>query len=366
MSGAMASAEPGVVTIRAAPLRAVARAIVGAAGSQPDEAALVAGQLVESNLTGHDSHGVGLLPRYVEVFRLGRLRPNQHASIAADTGPLLTLDGNMGYGQVIAYEAMQLGIERARQWGVAVVALANSHHIGRIGHWAEQCVAAGMVSMHYVNAISQPVVAPFGGRDARFVTNPFCVGLPRPGGEPIVLDFATSRIAMGKVRLARNRGVEVGPDTLLDGHGQPTCDPNVMYRLPFGALLPFGEHKGYGLAVICELLGGALTGGRTLHERTPGREVINNMLTVIIDPQRLGTGANFAAELAQFEAWVKASPLAPGVDRVRLPGEPEQEHRRERHANGIPIDRITWEEIVRAGAELRLARPELERLAELA
>jgi hydroxycarboxylate dehydrogenase B len=366
MSGAIASVEPGVVTIHAAPLRAVVRAIVGGAGSEPEEAALVARQLVESNLTGHDSHGVGLLPRYVEVFRLGRLRPNQHASIAADTGPLLTLDGNMGYGQVIAYEAMQMGIERARQWGVAVVALANSHHIGRIGHWAEQCVAAGMVSMHYVNAISQPVVAPFGGRDARFVTNPFCVGLPRPGGEPIVLDFATSRIAMGKVRLARNRGVEVGPDTLLDGHGQPTCDPNVMYRPPFGALLPFGEHKGYGLAVICELLGGALTGGRTLHERTPGREVINNMLTVIIDPQRLGTGANFAAELAQFEAWVKASPLAPGVDRVRLPGEPEQEHRRERHANGIPIDRTTWAEIVRAGGELGLAPSELERLAELA
>ena len=356
----------GAVHVHAAPLRAVASAIVAGTGSEPGEAALVARQLVEANLTGHDSHGVGLLPRYVEVFRLGRLKPNRHATIVVDAGSMLTLDGNLGYGQVIAYEAMQLGIERATTHGVAVVALANSHHIGRIGHWAEQCVAAGMVSMHYVNAISQPVVAPFGGRDARFVTNPFCVGMPRPGGEPIVLDFATSRIAMGKVRVARNKGVEVGPDTLLDGHGEPTRDPNAMYRQPFGALLPFGEHKGYGLAVICELLGGALTGGRTLHERTPGREVVNNMLTVIIDPQRLGTGANFAAEQAQFEAWVKASPLAPGVDRIRLPGEPEQEHRRERRSHGIPIDRTTWEEIVRAGGELGLARPELERLAELA
>jgi len=357
--------QTGYVTVRAEPLQAVTRAIVGRTGSAAREADLVALQLVEANLTGHDSHGVGMLPRYVEVFHLGRLKVNQHVSVVMDGGALLTLDGNMGYGQVIAFETMQMGIARAKEYGVAVVGLSNSHHIGRIGHWAEQCIAAGLISMHYVNVVSQPVVAPFGGRDARFVTNPFCVGIPRPGEEPVLLDFATSRIAMGKVRVAMNKGVEVGADTLLDHQGEATRDPRVMFQQPFGAILPFGEHKGYGLAMVCELLGGALSGGRTLHERTPGREIVNNMFSIIIDPERLGTAANLAAEAKQFAAWVKASPLAQGVDRIKLPGEPEQDYRRERGANGIPIDPATWTEIIAAAARLGLTRREVEQLAEL-
>jgi uncharacterized oxidoreductase len=357
------SENASYVTVHAAPLKAVTRAIIARTGSSQSEAGLVADQLVEANLTGHDSHGVGMLPRYVEVFRLGRLKPNQHVSVVLDGGALLTLDGNMGYGQVMGYEAMQMGIARAGVHGVAVVGLANSHHIGRIGHWAEQCIAAGLISMHYVNVVSQPVVAPFGGRDARFVTNPFCVGIPRPGNEPILLDFATSRIAMGKVRVAMNKGVEVGADTLLDHEGEPTRDPRVMFQPPFGAILPFGEHKGYCLAMVCELLGGALSGGRTLHERTPGREIINNMFSIIIDPQRLGTAANLAAEMEQFAAWVKESPRAPGVDRVKMPGEPEQDHRRERGASGIPIDPTTWSDIIGAAELLGLTRREVEQLA---
>jgi uncharacterized oxidoreductase len=351
------------ITVRAEPLKAVVRAIVARTGSSEREAALVADQLVEANLTGHDSHGVGMLPRYVEVFQLGRLKPNQHVSVVLDGGALLTLDGNMGYGQVMGYEAMELGIARARQYGSAVVGLANSHHIGRIGHWAEQCIAAGLISMHYVNVVSQPVVAPFGGRDARFVTNPFCVGIPRPGMQPIVLDFATSRIAMGKVRVAMNKGVEVAPGILLDQRGEPTRDPRVMFERPPGALLPFGEYKGFGMAMVCELLGGALSGGRTLHERTPGREIINNMLSIIIDPARLGTAANLAAETAEFEAWVKQSPLGEGVDRIKLPGEPEQDYRRARGAKGIPIDPTTWSEIIAAAGLVGIKRDEIEQLA---
>jgi uncharacterized oxidoreductase len=353
------------IIVRAEPLKAVTRAIVGRTGSSAREAELVADQLVEANLTGHDSHGVGMLPRYVEVFRLGRLKVNQHVSVVMDAGALLTLDGNMGYGQVMGFEAMQMGIARAGVHGVAVIGLSNSHHIGRIGHWAEQCIAAGLISMHFVNVVSQPVVAPFGGRDARFVTNPFCVGIPRPGNEPVLLDFATSRIAMGKVRVAMNKGVQVGADTLLDHRGEPTRDPQVMFKQPFGAILPFGEHKGYALAMVCELLGGALSGGRTLHERLPGREIINNMFSIIVDPERLGTAANLAAEMEQFAAWVKDSPLAQGTDRIKLPGEPEQEHRRERGVRGIPVDPTTWTDIIGAAGLVGLTQREVKQLAGL-
>jgi uncharacterized oxidoreductase len=174
---------------------------------------------------------------------------------------------------------------------VAVLGLANAHHIGRIGHWAEQCLAAGLVSIHFVNVISEPIVAPFGGTDGRFVTNPMCVGIPMAGTDPIVLDFATSRIAMGKVRVAFNKGEKRGARHPDRRPGQPTNDPGVMFREPHGALLPFGEHKGYGLAVACEILAGALTGGITLHARPDPNAIINNMLSFIVDPDRLGTAA---------------------------------------------------------------------------
>lgn len=354
------------VVVAAAPLKAVVRAVVACAGSSEREAQLVAEQLVEANLTGHDSHGVGMLPRYVEALGEGGLRINQQLTVVTDAGALLMLDGNAGYGQVMAHDAMALGIGRAAEHGVAVVGLANSHHIGRIGHWAEQCVAAGYVSIHFVNVISRPVVAPFGGRDARFVTNPFCVGIPMASGEPILLDFATSRIAMGKVRVALNKGEAVKPDTLLDANGEPTTDPAALFATPGGAILPFGEHKGYGLAVVCEILGGALAGGITLHEPPPGRRIINNMLTFIVDPRRLGTADRLAREAAAFADWVRASPPMQGVDRVRLAGEPEREARRERLAHGIPIDATTWSQIVEAAAQVDLDRAAVERLAGLA
>jgi uncharacterized oxidoreductase len=351
------------VVVAAQPLKAAVHAVVARAGSAEREATLVAEQLVEANLTGHDSHGVGMLPRYVEALAEGGLRINQQLSVLTDAGALLMLDGNAGYGQVMAFDAMVLGIERATEHGVAVVGLANSHHIGRIGHWAEQCVAAGLVSIHFVNVISKPVVAPFGGRDARFVTNPFCVGIPMAGGEPILLDFATSRIAMGKVRVAYNKGEQVKPDTLLDARGEPTTDPAALFAEPSGAILPFGEHKGYGMAVVCEILGGALAGGRTLHERPTQRSIINNMLSFIVDPRRLGTAERLAQEAIAFAEWVRASPSMAGVERVKLAGDPERESRRDRLARGIPIDATTWNQIVGAAIRVGLTAAEVEAIA---
>jgi uncharacterized oxidoreductase len=350
------------VSVAPARLRAAVRAIVERGGSNERESTLVAGQLVEANLTGHDSHGVGMVPRYVEALAEGGLRVNQQLSVVTDAGALLMLDGNAGYGQVMAFDAMRLGIERAAEHGVAVVGLANSHHIGRIGHWAEQCVAEGLVSIHFANVIARPVVAPFGGRDARFVTNPFCVGIPMADGEPILLDFATSRIAMGKVRVAFNKGEQVRPDTLLDARGEPTGDPGALFAEPGGAILPFGEHKGYGMAVVCEILGGALAGGRTLHDRPTHRSIINNMLTFIVDPGRLGTAERLAREAMAFAEWVRASPPMAGVDRVRLAGEPEREWRAAR-AEAIPIDATTWRQIVAAAERLGLPAAQLESIA---
>ena len=345
-------------------LQAAIEAIVAKGGSSPKEAGLVAANLVEANLTGHDSHGVGMIPRYVESLLQGGLRVNQSPAIKLDSGPMLRLDGNAGYGQAIGVEAMALGIARAKTHGVCVVGLANSHHLGRIGHWAEQCVREGLVSMHFVNVISRPIVAPWGGRDARFGTNPVCIGIPRTGKDPILLDFATSRIAQGKTRVAHNQGKELPPGILIDDKGDPTTNPRYSVIPPVGAILPFGEHKGYGLALICELLGGALTGGETQHVRDDAKKrVLNGMLTVIIDPAKLGTGTHLDQQTDAFIEWLMQSPPTADTDRVKLAGEPERAYKRERLKSGIDVDPTTWQEILAAGGKLGLDRGTIERTA---
>ena len=347
--------------------RALARAIeaiVAAGGSDAREARLVAENLVTANLTGHDSHGVGMIPRYVESLLEGGLKVNQHPKTVFDGGAMLSLDGQQGYGQVIGLEAMETGIARAKQHGLCVMGLARSHHLCRIGQWAEQAVAAGLISLQFTNVISRSIVAPYAGADARFGTNPVTIGIPLPGEPPFILDMATSAVAQGKIRVAHNKREQVSSEWLIDDQGNPTSDPRYGVIEPFGALRTFGLYKGYGLAVVCELLGGALTGGGTWHSDDRSKKrVWNGMLTILIDPQRLGTGDAFAAETTAFLQSLRQSPVAPGFDKVRIAGEPERESRARRERDGIPIDPATWNEILAAGAKLKVGDDVIERLA---
>ena len=341
-------------------LRAQCATIFIACGSAAQEAETVANNLVMANLSGHDSHGVGMLPRYVDAVLEGGLRPNAQVQTVLDIGSMLTLNGQRGYGQVIGEQAMELGMRRAKAHGSCIMALGESHHLGRIGHFAEMAVAQGLVSLHFVNVMARPSVAPWGGTDGRFGTNPCCIGIPLMGREPFILDFATSRVAQGKMRVAHNQGQSVAPGLLIDERGHPTTQPSVVV-VPqagglFGALLPFGEHKGYGLAVACELLGGALTGGGSWHQPRPhSRAVTNGMLTILIDPAQLGTQASFESEALAFVDWVQQSPPARETESVQIAGEPERKARLERERNGIEIDETTWREIVAAGHKVGVA-----------
>ena len=346
---------------QAVELRAKVAGIVRAAGSAETEAQQVANNLVMANLCGHDSHGVGMLPRYIDAVLEGGLQPNTGVKTVLDGGTILSLDGQRGYGQVVGEQAMHMGIERALAQGSCIMGLGNAHHLGRIGHWAEMAVAKGLVSIHFVNVLSRPVVAPWGGADGRFGTNPCCIGIPLAGREPFILDFATSRVAQGKMRVAYNEGRQMPPGYLIDPQGHPTTDPGVVV-VPqnsspngnmFGALLTFGEHKGFGMAVACELLGGALTGGGTMHRQSDSRRaVLNGMLTILIDPQRMGSPTAFESEAAAFIDWVRQGPVAPGIDAVLTAGEPERAARREREIEGIALDEQTWGEIEQAGLKV--------------
>src|ERR1043166_6262530 len=202
------------------PLTCAIEAIVAAGGSEPGEAKLVGENLVMANLLGHDSHGIGMIPRYIDAVLEGGLAPNQHPKATLDAGALLALDGCKGYGQAIGRDAMRMAIERAKRSGSCIMTLGNVHHLGRIGHWAEMAVAQGLVAIHFVNDISHAHVAPYGGRDARFGTNPCCIGVPLPGEPPFLLDYATSAVAQGKLRVAHNKGVKVPLGRLIDPEGR--------------------------------------------------------------------------------------------------------------------------------------------------
>jgi uncharacterized oxidoreductase len=322
------------------------------AGCSDAESQTIAQSLVLSNLYGHDSHGVGLIPMYLENLRGGNVRPGQAVRVVTDHGAMLTLDGQRGWGQVVARQAMTLAIERAQGHGCAVVGLHNAHHIARIGEWAEQCARAGLTSVHFVNVLSPPMVAPWRGSEARLVTNPFCVGVPHEP-HPFVLDYATSAIAVGKAKVAMARGEPVPAGTLIDARGAPTTNPAALFDSVKGALLPFAQHKGYALAVMCELLGGMLSGGEVQRDdRRPN--TINNMLSLVFAGDRLCDPARQREQATALENWVKSARRNDPAQPILFPGEPERHTEAQRRRDGIPIATATVDALLTEAANLGL------------
>jgi len=351
--------------IDAAPLTELLTLILETAGAEPERAQICADHLVAANLKGHDSHGVGMAPSYVAWIRTGKLHPNARPKVISDRGAVMVVDGQFGLGAPVARETTEMAIARAKQIGVACVALRNSCHIGRIGTYGEQCADAGLISMHHVNVVGAgPTVAPYGGREARMLTNPYCCAVPRKGGEHIVLDYATSAVAMGKLRVAYLKGEPAPAGVLVDAEGHPTTDLSTFYRAEARSLLlPFGLHKGGGMQILCELLGGALAGQWTMQ---PGSNrgfgaAVNNMLSVVIDPDAFGGREGFEAEAEAMLDYIRSTAPAEGVDRVRLPGDPERESTARRLADGIPIDDATWAQIREAGLSVGVDEATLKR-----
>ncbi len=349
-------------------LERLAFATMSALGSSDVEAGIVARHLVLANLSGHDSHGVGMLPDYVRLAKEGLLVPNQTLDTIVDAGALLLFDARRGAGQRMVREATAAAIERARTQGACVFGVRNASHIGRVGDYAEQCAAAGMTGIFFVNVADHVAFqAPYGCSDARLGTNPFAAAIPGadgPGadGPAALLDMATSTIAFGKARVARNKGMPVPPDSIIDETGRVTTDPTALVDEKKGALKAFGEHKGSGLAIFCELLGAALTGGQTIQPGRPTRGgILNSVLGIVIDTGQLGEPAAIAREVEAVKDWIKASKPAPGIDKVRIPGEPEREHRAAR-ARGIPLDSKSLDDILAAAESAGVAAGTLAEL----
>ncbi len=342
--------------VPAVSLRNFVVSIFSAAGCQAEEAQAIARHLVDANLTGHDSHGVIRIPIYLGRVPTGGVRCNQHVSTIVDAGAVVILDGNGGFGQVIGEEAMRVGMAKAATLGAAVVGLRNSHHLGRISDWADMCAAQGFASIHFVNIVdSGRGVAPFGGVERRVGTNPFCCGLPVAGGEPIILDMATSIVAEGKVWVARNKGVPVPVGWLIAPDGNYTTDPKTYEANPPAALVPFGEHKGGGLQWFSEMFAGALTGGGCNLGQSTGR-VQNNMLSIIMRLSAFGNTTHLNREVACFVQWMKSSKSREGGE-VLSPGEPERRRRQQRMKDGISLDDNTWKSLADAAATVGVKPP---------
>ena len=360
-------ANPSLVTIPVIPLERFIADIFSKAGTSRAEAERIAHHLIGANLTGHDSHGVIRVPRYVQWLQDGFVVPDATLEIVKDSPTHAVVDGGFGFGQTIGPLAVDLGIGKAKAAGMAVIALRNSGHIGRIGDWAERAAAAGLVSIHFVNVAQGELVAPFGGVDRRFSTNPMCVGAPQPGGEPLILDFATSLVAEGKVLVASNGGKPLPPGALIDPDGTLSNDPETLYgplagssvRDPaqgLGALRAFGDHKGSGIAFMCEILAGCLSGGPTSGPIPSGKRarIGNGMLSIYLDPGHFGAD-QFAQAAQDYAAYVRASrPAAPGGE-VLVPGEPEARTRAARQRDGIPLQGVTWAALGETATKLGVA-----------
>lgn len=342
-----------------------AEAVLTATGSSSHEAEIVADHLVQSNLAGHDSHGIGMLPTYVGSIEKGALVPNADIQWVVDHGAMMVFEGRRGYGQRLAREAMVKAIERCHETGLVLMGLRNAHHMGRIGSYGEQSIAAGLVSLHFVNVVDhRPLVAPFRGTAARYSTNPICFAMPAAtDSAPILLDMATSKTALGKVRVAMNKEEPMVAGTLYDGAGNTTTDPSVMFREPFGAITPLGEHKGYGIALFCELLAGVLTGGGTIQPDNPRLGgIINHMATILIDPQRLVDHQWMEQEISALTMYVKSAPAEDAELPVLVAGEPERMMRAERGSSGIPVDETTCQQLFDTARQVGVERSLAEKL----
>ncbi len=337
------------VTLSGEGLHRVCLELLRAVGTPDDLAEVVGGALRDANLAGHDSHGLVRLPAYLRDARDGKIQPAARADVVRRRGATACVSAGHGWGQPAARLAAQTAAEIAVEHGVGAVVLQDSPHVGRMADYVELIAADGHLGMTVTNA--RPNVAPFGGRDRRLGTDPIAFAIPRlEGRPPIVVDFATSVRAEGKVRVARAAGRKVPPGTLIDRDGRPSEDPEDYYA--GGALLPAEGHKGYGLAVAIEALGGILSGmGPAM---TPAYGDGNGMFVMALEVEAFVSVEQYTRQVEEMAAALEGAPTAPGVEQVLLPGEPERRSADRRRREGVPIAQATMDELTALADELEV------------
>jgi uncharacterized oxidoreductase len=340
--------------IAAERLQKIGAALLVGAGASREEADTVARGCVAANLAGHDSHGIILIPSYVDRIKVGHIVPGAPFKIVQESPTTTVIDGHWGFGFVVNEKAMRLTIEKAKTANVAAATVFRQSHVGRLGAYPLMAAQAGMIGIATADSGRSPkAVAPFGGREARLGTNPISIAVPSDLPGPLCLDMATSAVAVGKLTLAQARGEKIPLGWIVDSEGKQTTDP-ARFR-PGGALLPLGGTEGYkgsGLAVIVEILCGLLT-GLGFGVEPSGRHNDGCFLAVFkVDAFR--PLAEFKREVAEFARYLKATPLSEGSSGVFYPGEVEYLREQERRKSGVEIEDATWKKLRALASELKL------------
>ena len=313
--------------------------------------------LFRSNLVGHDSHGVLRIPQYVNAIREGHIVPDARPSVIRETSVTALVDGHWAFGQVSAGFASDLAIAKAKAEGVSMVGVVRCNHIGRLGEYATRGAREGVVLLVVASGFGGRGMSavPFGGARKLFGTNPLSVGIPAGDAGDVLVDFATTAVAQGKIEVARAKKAELPPGSIVDREGRPTTDPEEFYN--GGALLPFGGHKGYALSVMVEFLGRVMTGADAFAEGDRGGPVYGHSGTLIVamNPAVFTEPSRYAATADETIRRIKDVPPAPSFSEVLVPGEPEERARADRLKNGIPVAEKTWEDIQSVAASLGCA-----------
>ena len=338
-------------------LTTLATGIFAAQGTPEDEAAMVAEQLVESNLVGLDSHGVVRIPLYTRWIGEGVIRPGAPVSVVREEGGTAIVDCGRNFGQVGALRTIEVAIDKAKVNKVACVVSQNCCHVGRLGYFVEIAARAGFVALATVNSPKTGhSVVPFGGREGRISPNPMAYAVPGPD-QPMVADMALSTTSQGKVIVYRNRGEQVPEGWLIDAHGQPTTDPEILWSDPPGWILPLGGtigYKGFALLLLAEILSGTLSGHSMTDDIPDGT---NGLCLILIDISAFEPLEQFRRAIGDMVGYVKSAPPAPGFEQVIVPGEIDLNFADQRARDGIPLDSTTWGQIRKVAESLNVPVP---------
>jgi LDH2 family malate/lactate/ureidoglycolate dehydrogenase len=342
------------VRVDAANLVAFGADVLQAAGVPEPDARLVADSLVTADMWGHPSHGMLRLGWYVARLCSGAMKPITEPVTVVDGGAVAVLDGRDGVGQVIAAHACDEATTRAATHGVGVVGVRNSNHFGTAAYWTRRIAAQSCVGILTTNG--SPAMAPWGGREKTVGANPWSITVPGGSHGPVVLDIANTSVARGKIYAALQRGEEIPPGWANDSNGAPTTDPQAAID---GILAPMAGHKGYGIALMMDVLSGVLTGSSyatgVIGPYMPDRRSGCGHLVLALRVDAFGPPDEFAARLDDLIATTKSVPVAEGFTEICYPGEPEDRAEAVATRDGIALPAKTVDDLRRLAASCGLS-----------
>ena len=336
-------------------LHAIASRVLQGAGVSAEDADIVAAELKDANLVGHDSHGVMRLMQYADYIQQGHIKPDANCEVILDKPSAATLDAHFHLGQVAATKALEIGLEKSAAGGTATVFVRNCNHVGRLGSYAQKAALRGFAAMMCVNGPGPGGVAPYGGIDRKLGTNPISMAAPR-GDSPLVLDMTSSVTAEGKVRVALQKGDVLPEGWIIDSEGNPSTNPADLYGPPEGAILPLGGFmgfKGFGLSVMIDVFGGILSGSGVCRDDVARGS--NGVWMYFLDVKQFVSQDEYDALIEKYVAHIKSSRRMPGVDEILVAGEIELRRQAERLASGVLVPDETWRQIRELAASLEVS-----------